>query len=211
MKVRNTITRITVRLLLVTMSIAVIFIGIAACSGKPAAKKPGTDPKINVNSPEDQNDADESEAVNALLVSPKNPQPGQTFHVLAVGGKNIRKAKIAISAPSGSVESQKSRNGDGLPFWRIDEFKAGAAGKYKVSLTTDNKATINQEFWVTDKPAAPSSGGVWKTVRGWDGATEALYSAWINAMFYNADERSTWTALHEVTKNKDRNFLYNHL
>ena len=211
MKVRNTITRITVRLLLVTMSIAVIFIGIAACSGQPAAKKPGTDPKTNVNSSEDQNDADESEAVNALLVSPKNPQPGQTFHVLAVGGKNIRKAKIAISAPSGSVDSQKSRNGDGLPFWRIDEFKAGAAGKYKVSLTTDNNTTINQEFWVTDKPAAPSSGGVWKTVRGWDGATEALYSAWINAMFYNADERSTWTALHEVTQNKDRNFLYNHL
>ena len=211
MKVRNTIARITVRLLLVTMSIAVTFIGLSACGNPQTGKQTKQVAEIPGNSPEVINDADESGGVNALLVSPRNPQPGQTFHVMAVGGKNILKARVEVSAPSGSVESKSGRNGDGLPFWRIDEFKAGATGKYEVSLTVDGRKAGNLEFWVTAKPAAPASGAVWKTIRGWDSETEALYSAWINALFYNADERSTWKALHEVTQNKDRNFLYNHL
>jgi len=44
-----------------------------------------------------------------------------------------------------------------------------------------------------------------------NGEMEAIYSAWINALFQGCDEQSSWSALHEVTQNKDRNFLYNYL
>jgi hypothetical protein len=128
---------------------------------------------------------------------------------MVTGGKNIRKAKIEISSPSGEIGSEKSRTGDGLPFWRIDEFKAGAAGKYHVSLTGNASGSL--DFSVTEKPSQTSSQSVWKTTRSWDSEAEALYSAWINAMFQDADERSSWTALHEVTQNPGQNFLYNHL
>ena len=40
---------------------------------------------------------------------------------------------------------------------------------------------------------------------------ETLYSAWVNALFSSGNEQSSWPALHEVTQNKEQNFLYNAL
>jgi hypothetical protein len=68
------------------------------------------------------------------------------------------------------------------------------------------------EFTVSaTKQTQQSSGPIWKNLKGWGSAEEALYSAWINALYYDADERSSWPSLHEVTQNADRNFLFNHL
>ncbi|MCX6223539.1 MAG: hypothetical protein NTV01_02085, partial [Bacteroidia bacterium] len=103
-------------------------------------------------------------------------------------------------------------NGDGLPYWRIDEFEAGAEGKYQVTLTENKKTLARLEFSISaEKSSLQSSGAIWKTEQGWGSETEALYSAWINALFYEADERSSWPALDQVMQNSDRNFLYNHL
>jgi hypothetical protein len=40
---------------------------------------------------------------------------------------------------------------------------------------------------------------------------EAVYSAWINALFTGCNEQASWSALHEVTQNQNQNFLYNYL
>jgi hypothetical protein len=40
---------------------------------------------------------------------------------------------------------------------------------------------------------------------------ETIYSAWVNALFYGCGQQTSWSALHEVTQDKDRNFLYNYL
>ncbi|MFA5816104.1 MAG: hypothetical protein WC865_10830 [Bacteroidales bacterium] len=192
--------------------ISFLFFAMLSCTERPAGKAISQGPELPADPVDESNVGDESHAVYALLVSPKNPQPGQAFRVLAVGGKSIRKARIVVSGPSGSTESRKSRNGDGLPFWRIDEFEAGSAGKYRVNLINNKKTVSNQEFTVSaGKPSLQSSGVIWKTGCGWGSETEALYSAWINALFYDADERSSWPALHEVTQNPERNILYNHL
>ncbi len=206
---RNTIAGLTVRLSFITTVIALSFIAIASCGDRPSWKIGALSPKIGTNS-SDEETTDDSQVVNALLISPKNPHPGETFRLLTVGGKEIRKSKLTIIGPSGSVESLSSRNGEELPYWQIDEFKAGSAGKYQVTLKLKNK-TVNQEFDVAIKSSFPSSGAIWKTVKGWDAETEELYSAWINALFHDADERSSWSALHQVMQNKERNFLYNHL
>ena len=185
--------------------------GLSSCGNRSAKEKSSPSSEILAGLPEVNNSSDESQVVNSLLVSPKNPRPGQPFRVMAIGGKNIAKARIVVIGQSGSVESRKSRNGDGLPSWRIDEFEAESAGKYKVTLITNKKTVSEIEFSVSDKSPNQTSGTVWKTLQGWDSETEALYSAWINALFYNADERSSWTALHEVMQNKDQNILYNYL
>jgi hypothetical protein len=190
--------------------IPVIFIGLSSCGNQSTEKKLKAGPEI-LKVIFDDSSVDESQVVNALLVSPKNPRPGELFRVMAVGGKKISKARIVITGTSAVAESQKTRNGDGLPFWRIDEFKAGSAGAYQVALIINNKTVSQLEFFVSAKPSGQSSGTPWKTVGGWDAETEALYSAWINALYYDADERSSWAALHEVTQNSERNFLYNHL
>jgi hypothetical protein len=159
----------------------------------------------------DPADHDASQTISGVLVSPKNPKPGETFHVLVTGSKNLRKAKIFISSPKGNIESTQSKSGEGLPFWRIDEFKAASGGKYMIVLRTGTTTTGCLDFNVTDKPSAVSSSSVWKTEKGWDAASESLYSAWINALFYDADERASWKSLQEVTQRKDANFLYNYL
>jgi hypothetical protein len=148
------------------------------------------------------------QGVTALLLSPKNPKPGEAFSVMAVGGKSILKSKIMVSAAS--AEPLKSRVGEGLPYWKIEEFKGVSEGKYRITLQSGN-STGQLDFVVASKPVQSSEQGIWKAEKGWDAAAEELYSAWINALFYDADERSSWTALHEVTQNRDQNFLYNHL
>jgi len=185
-------------------------IGLSSCSSRPSTEKNTKQDDSLAVSAEEIDDSPESQQVNAILVSPENPRPGKVFRVLVTGGKSIRKAKITVNSPSGEIETAKSRGGDGLPFWRIDEFVAGPEGEYHAELKSGD-VTEQLDFTVTENPSKTTSQSVWKTKQGWDSKTEALYSAWVNAMFYDADERSSWTALHEVTQNKDRNFLFNHL
>ena len=202
--------RIKVRLSLSAFFMAVFFLGVFSCGNRSAQEKNQPASKSSVELPEEVNDDHDAQAIGALLISPENPRPGEVFHVMATGGKSIGKAKIVVSSAAGEIESEKGRTGDGLPFWRIDEFKAGSKGKYHIALS-EGSTTASLDFSVTDQPSQPSSNSVWKTTRGWDSKTEVLYSAWVNALFYDADERSSWKALQEVTQNQERNFLYNSL
>ena len=197
-------------LLMRTFFFAVIFLGSFSCGNRSGGEKSNTVADTAIVSVEERDEPNHATIVNALLVSPENPRPGQVFRVMITGGKNIRKAKIEVSGPSGEIESAKNRNGEGLPYWRIDEFIAGSEGEYHLTLKTNTTAK-NLDFSVTEKSNHTSSNSVWNTERGWNSDTEALYSAWINALFYDADESSSWAALHEVTQNPDRNFLFNHL
>lgn len=203
-------TEFNFRLLLRTFVLSVFFSGIWSCGNHSAGEKNQPVSKSAVESPEVVTNDNDTKAVVAILVSPENPLPGQVFRVIVTGGKNIRKSKIKISSPSGEIEPGKNRNGDGLPFWLIDEFKAGSSGNYQATVSDEN-STASLDFSVTDKPSSHSSNIVWNSKRGWDSKTEALYSAWINALFQDADERASWTALQEVTQNSDRNFLYDYL
>ncbi len=203
-------SRFKIRLRLTTFAIAAIFMGLTSCGSRSEGGKAVPDSKSSVDVPEEVIDDDDALAVVALLVSPENPRPGEIFRVMVTGSKSILKAKIKVDGPSGELEAAKSRNGAGLPYWRIDEFVAGTEGEYHVTLKS-NTADKNLDFSVTEKPAQSSSNSVWKTEQGWDSETEALYSAWINVLFNDAEESSSWAALHEVTQNQERNFLFNHL
>jgi hypothetical protein len=210
MEARNNTSDISVHRLLRTFFIVMIFSGIFSCGNRSEGGKNQPKAENSVQSSAEVNEDDHSQAVVALLVSPENPRSGQVFHVMATGGKSILKANIELGSPSGSIKPAKSRSGDGLPFWRIDEFKAGAAGKYHISISVGG-SNASLDFSVTDKPAQTSSNRIGKSKQGWDRKMEALYSAWINALFYDADERASWKALHEVTQNPERNILYNYL
>lgn len=154
---------------------------------------------------------DEATSVFALLVLPANPAPGQPFRILATGGKNIRKAKIIVTGPNGELEVLKSKNGDEMPYWRIDDLHGSPAGHYKASLVVSRRQVARTEFDIAPAKAISRQGTVWKTTRGWDSDMETIYSAWINALFQGCDEQTSWNALHEVTQDKNRNFLNNYL
>jgi len=202
-------SKINVRLRLTTFAIAAIFLGLASCGNRSEGGKAVSDSKSSVEAPEEVNQDDNSQAAVAVLVSPENPRPGQLFRVMVTGGKDIRKADVKVSSPSGELKSEKSKSGDGLPYWQIAEFKAGSEGKYHVSVDGNSAASL--DFQVTAKPSQSSSNMVWNTRQGWNGKTEALYSAWINALFQDSNESASWKALNETTENKENNFLHNYL
>jgi hypothetical protein len=53
---------------------------------------------------------------------------------------------------------------------------------------------------------------VWSLRATWDRATENLYSAWIEKLFdAPLDEQPSWPALHEVLRDRSRNFLFDYL
>ena len=55
-------------------------------------------------------------------------------------------------------------------------------------------------------------GSVWPLRNTWNRATENLFSAWIEKLFdAPLDAAPSWPALHEVLRDRSRNFLFNHL
>lgn len=196
---------ISYSLWLAVFSVAAIF-GSASCSGHSTNGDSNTITEKQIEAVEEAEDFSKIKLVDAILVSPENPRPGEIFRVMVAGGKDVLKAEIRITSPSGKIKATKSRSGVGLPFWKIEEFTAGSAGEYQAEMGSEK---IN--FKVTDKPLQPATQSVWKATQSWNAKTESLYSAWVNALFCNADERSSWKSLNEVTEMKDWNFLYNYL
>lgn len=203
---------LTQKFLLAALALTTLTPCFFACKNKTAGRINEVAAVVAADSTDEPEAASEGEAVFALLVSPASPRAGQPFSILAVGDKKVKKAKLVISGPSGDLTAFKSRSGDGLPYWKIDGFEPVKAGKYLVTLTEKNRVVSSLEFTVSDgKPVAQASGPIWKMLRSWDSESEALYSAWVSALFYEADERSSWTALHAVMQDGARNFLYNSL
>jgi hypothetical protein len=186
-------------------SVAAI-LGSASCSGRSTEGSGNTVTEKQIEAVEEAEDFSKIKLVDAILVSPENPRPGEIFRVMVAGGKNVLKADLQVTSPSGKIKALKTRSGVGLPFWKIEEFTASSAGEYQAEMGSEK---IN--FKVTDQPSQPATQSVWKATRSWDAKTESLYSAWVNALFCNATESTSWKSLNEVTEMKDWNFLYNHL
>jgi hypothetical protein len=198
------------RSILLILFAPMLFMMHESCSGKQSGEK-GTTLLEKIQSVIESEKPDEYTPANAMLVLPAYPAPGENFRVLATGGRSIRKAKIVVTGPTGSIESQNYKTGTELPCWRIDDFTASAGGSYKATLLMDGKEVAHLAFDIAPRKALPTASVVWKTTRGWDSSTETLYSAWVNALFQGSSEQTSWSALHEVTQNKEHNFLHNYL
>ncbi len=190
--------------------IALLLLILLSCDGNRTVKKEsaGGENPVQDTVVEDQ---DEYGPIYAMLVSPGNPAPGEGFRILATGGRNLRKGKITVSGPSGNEGSLRTRTGEELPYWRIDDFPGCPAGRYTAILSVKNREVGSLEFEVAPRQEISRQGKVWKTTRGWDSSMETLYSAWVNALFQGCDEQTSWPALHEVTQDRERNFLWNYL
>jgi hypothetical protein len=205
----KTLTCVNTCSLIFLLTITIIF-NCVACNGDSQVRKKGEVSGLK-DSGDEIGQSDEYLTVNKILVLPKNPRPEEPFRILITGRENIRKVEITVIGPSGNIESMKSKTGEEFPYWRIDDFPGSPAGKYRVTVTVDSKEVSNTEFTISQLKADPSPGVVWKTLRGWDSGMEGIYSAWINSLFYGCDEKASWSALHEVTQNKNQNFLFNYL
>ncbi len=148
----------------------------------------------------------------ALLISPKIVKPAETLRILAASEAKIEDASIVITGPSGTLPVAKMRRSGGPPFWLCAEATLTHEGAYTVSLVREGKFLVTRELRVPTANSASSRGqGIWKIEEEWNRAAENLYSAWIDSLFHDADENTSWKALHEVTRDPERNILYNSL
>jgi hypothetical protein len=148
----------------------------------------------------------------SFLISPQIVSPGSTLHVLVCSEEELEGISLQVKGPSGAVAGAGMRNGGGPPFWLSAEFKIGGEGRYTISLTKKGKTLASRELKVSgQKPSRAKSNAFWETEKRWDRENEDLYSAWIEALFQDAEEGSSWPGLKEITQDPKRNVLYNHL
>ncbi len=121
------------------------------------------------------------------------------MRVLAAFDSDAAKVRVSLRGPSGETQAAALKRGGGPPYWIAAEFGGTPSGSYVVVLGEGR-----------DEVEIGRSGFL-DVARGWSWAAESLYSAWIEALFADADERSSWKALHEVTRDRNRNFLHDHL
>jgi len=147
-----------------------------------------------------------------LLVSPRSVMAAEEFRVLAASKDPLQGAEIEVIGPHGRVRATSSRAGGDPVYWIEAVFQAGGAGAYRVSLKRGAGAVASTEFSVlSQKSFRPASRSVWEIEASWSSAMEALYSAWLERLFHDAEEGDTWKHLHEVIRDPGKNLLYGHL
>ncbi len=122
------------------------------------------------------------------------------MRVLAAFEADAAKVRVILRSSAGEIEPSSQKRGGGLPFWIAAEFPAAPSGAFEVVLEEARQ-----------RLAAGPSSGLLDVSKGWSWAAESLYAAWIEALFADADERSSWPVLHDVTRDRGRNLLHDHL
>jgi hypothetical protein len=160
----------------------------------------------------------EDAAQVAVLPSPIAPWKGAPLRVLVAAEKPLA-GELSLIAPDGSVGATSRERHGGPPYYWIAEVAAPAAGTWHATLARDGAPAgcgpITRDITVhAIKPPPPGStaGSIWPLRNSWNRETENLFSAWIAKLFDDPlDAEPSWPALHEVLRDRSRNFLHNHL
>ena len=154
----------------------------------------------------------------AVLPSPVVPWKGAPLRVIFAAESPLE-GELSLIAPDGSVAAKSRERHGGPPYFWFTEVASPAAGTWRATLTRSRApaecSTITRDISVRgDEPPRPSAtaGDVWPLRNTWNRATDNLYSAWIEKLFdAPLDAAPSWPALHEVLRDRSRNFLFNHL
>lgn len=116
-----------------------------------------------------------------------NPVPAELTHLAGVPATTI--ARLTAPAAGTRLQIAVGRGGEGLGCREIRVHAGAARGV---------------------RPAPEAA--VWPVTRRWDAGEEALYSAWVRALFHAPrGAELAYAALHELTSDPARNVLHDHL
>jgi hypothetical protein len=152
-----------------------------------------------------------------LFVSPERPWRGQAVRFVALS-ENPIDAELAVAAPGGARIRTGERHG-GPPYYWIAQVDEPRAGAWHASLLRDEacggRILAKRDLVVSGGRVAPTPappGSLWATRASLSASFERLFAVWIQHLFdAPLDAQPTWNALHEVLRDRSRNFLFDHL
>lgn len=131
---------------------------------------------------------------------------------MAVSSKSVA-GTLVIRDEAGKDVATTTEVHGGPPYWLEAEIPAASSRSYRAIVAND-KALSCRAVTIADapEPIARTWGVVWPVHAEWSPAMEDLYSAWVEKLFDAplADQPS-WNALHDVLRDKSRNFLHDYL
>ncbi|HXW26806.1 MAG TPA: hypothetical protein VEK73_18840, partial [Xanthobacteraceae bacterium] len=153
-----------------------------------------------------------------VLPSPIAPWKGAPLRVIFAAEKPLE-GEVSLTAPDGSVAATSRERHGGPPYFWYVEAASPNPGTWHVTLARDRAPAecgkITRDIAVrAAKPPPPGTtpGSIWPVRNAWNRAMENLYAAWIEKMFDDPlSAEPSWPALHEVLRDRSRNFLFNYL
>ena len=159
------------------------------------------------------------EAKELLVVpSPTAPWKGAPLRVMIIAEKPLE-GELTLIAPDGTKAATSRERHGGPPYWWTVEVASPATGSWTAKLIRDRAPLeckeIKLEIAVRDEaPPRPRAtwSQIWPIHRAWTRSIENVYSAWLDKLFDAPIEKSlSYAALHEVLRDRSRNFLFNYL
>lgn len=139
-----------------------------------------------------------------IWISPLNPKTGEPVKIMAVSTDGPITALTLVDNQGRRTALQSHRRG-GPPWSLLSELEEAGEGQYRIEASRAGKLSACHQF--TAGELNPQG-----RAKEWNLATEAFYSAWIEALFGAPHEENlNFTSLEPVLRNAERNFLHNYL
>jgi hypothetical protein len=194
----------------------------AADSKDPAPAKPSeaTEEPVGVVAPPATEAGDcpeDSTDELGLVTSPDRAIAGEPLRIIAASLAAEDPLALRIEDEAGKPVAADFTHFAGVPAMTVARLTAPEAGaRLQITVGRGGKGLGCREIRVHAGAArgvrpAPE-GAVWPVTRRWDAGEEALYSAWVRALFHAPrGAELAYAALHELTSDPERNLLHDHL
>ncbi|HMI92922.1 MAG TPA: NlpC/P60 family protein, partial [Polyangiales bacterium] len=150
-----------------------------------------------------------------IFASPARPVAGQPLRLIATTGKPVRAPALFVYAADGSLVASEPHHLGGPPFTAWNLVPAAESGRY-TALFVDGTTTLGckrvavRSGEIKIPPVA--EGPVWTPTFKWETDTLNLWAAFVEQLFDDPpDDERTWTNLHSLLRDPERNLLLDHL
>lgn len=151
-----------------------------------------------------------------IFVSPAVPLAGETLRLIATTASPLDAVQLRVWDEHGEAPKMDELRLGGPPYSRVARLIEAPAGTYTVVLGTRDKVLACKRVRVRKDPLAPREAQpdapLWEPRWQWEPDTENLWSAFVERLFDGtADDEETWTNLHSLLRDPNRNLLHDHL
>ena len=154
-------------------------------------------------------------AEHTIFVSPRNPRPGEPMRAISASQSDPGGASLRVFDAKGAAVPIAELSLGGPPFGHVARAEL-PAGNYSIVLGEADKPLACRRLRVrkAHKASTTSEEGdaYWEPRANWSRATEALYALFVEQLFAGPpDDEQTWTNLHSLLREPERNLLLDHL